>query len=136
MTRITLTLAAILLLGGLACAQQGWRVPNPPEAKTGIAKPIPAWNIHGHAEEIPNLTVTAVVIATESSSRRSCVIVAKHGKKYDYIAGFVVRRIAPSKKRLSERDIKGFKAKGGLVEILPRRYSKSDLQSAQNACFQ
>jgi hypothetical protein len=136
MTRITLALAAILLFGGPACAQQAKQTPALPEAEKGITKPIPAWNIHEHAEEIPSWIRPATVVASESSSRRSCVIVAKHGKKYDYIEGFAVRRTSPSKKRLSARELKKFKAKGGLVEILPPGYSKSDLRSAQDACFQ
>jgi hypothetical protein len=136
MTQLTLALAAILLFGGPACAQQAKQTPAFPKAKKGITEPIPAWNIHGHAEEIPSWIRPATVVASESSSRQSCVIVAKHGKKYDYIEGFAVRRTPPSKKRLNERDLKQFKAKGGLVKILPPGYSKSDLQSAQNACFQ
>jgi hypothetical protein len=133
--RLTLALAAMLLFGGPVCAQQAWHLPNPPEAKKGLAKPIPAWNIHGHAEEIPSWIRPATVVASESSWLRSCVIVAKHGKKYDSIEGFAVQRTAPLKKLLRKRDLNELKAKGGLVEILPQRYSKSDLQSAQNACF-
>jgi len=136
MTRLTLALAAILLFGGPACAQQAKQTPPLPDAEKGITKPIPVWNIHGHAEEIPSWIRPATVVTSESSSRRSCVIVAKHGKKYDDIERFGVLRTAPSKKRLSARDLKEFRAKGGVVKILPLGYSKSDLQSARNACFQ
>lgn len=139
MTRIILTLAAILLIGVPVCAQQAKKAPAFPTEKKGITKPIPAWNIHGHTEEIPSWMRRATVVTSEKSSSlrswRSCVIVAKHGKKYDYIEGFAVRRTDPSQKRFSERDLKEFKAKGGVVEILPPGHSKSDLQSAENACF-
>ncbi len=71
MTRLTLFFAAILAVGSPVFAQQSQNSQSqPPSAGfralplphlgnpiKGLAEPIPAWNIHGHAELIPNLPV-------------------------------------------------------------------------------
>lgn len=72
MTRFGLILAAVLIAGSPAVAQrmQGSEVPQPPSVplrvqplphfrrpSTVSAEPLPAWNIHGHAEAIPNQAV-------------------------------------------------------------------------------
>ena len=72
MARFALILAAVLVLGTSAFAQQQQtsKSPQVPSAPLRVqplphfpwqgkifAEPIPSWNIHGHAEVIPNLPV-------------------------------------------------------------------------------
>lgn len=140
MTRISLAFAAVLLLGGAVCAQQPPNAPKPHESKKSRALPVPSWNVRGHAEEIPNLTTgePTQVASSKSSSMpvRSCLIVAKHGTKYDYAEARGGKSAAPSQKRLDRRDLKNFKRAGGVVQILPAGYNEKELQAAENACLQ
>lgn len=161
MSRYTLALGVILMVGVPVCAQQSHSsTPQKPQTTSsgpipdrninGHAGEIPAWNIHGHAEEIPvsdihshleeiptprSIVSVTVTQSTVVNVPPPCVIVAKHGKKYDFVEGFGPPT-ARFKKHLSERGLKKFTSRGGLVETLLSHYTKSDIQSARSACTQ
>jgi hypothetical protein len=147
MTPLALTLAAVLALGSPVFAQQAQPSPSqslqpslnlqPPQLRDlhkGFAEPIPAWDIHGHAEEIPTLRLHSTIETKASSiSRRSCLIVSQRGSRYTVVESFLPAGVH-IKKSVRERDLKQFTANGGLVETLPSPYTKDDLESARAAC--
>jgi hypothetical protein len=136
MTRLAMALVAFLAAGGPICAQQAWKVPNPDKPHKALAEPIPAWDVHGHAEEIPNLTARVIVTnSVRQFSPPNCVVVAKRGKRYDYVAASN-SAFMQFKKHLTEQDLQEFTASGGMVQFLPKKFANKDVQSALNVCLQ
>jgi len=137
MTRFAWALAAVLAASSAVSARQNGKIPNFHPTEKGAAQPIPSWDIHGLAETIPNLTARALVETSTSIWRPlpGCLIVARHGRKYDYIHSVGSYPVAPSKKQLRDRDLKAFRQAGGRVRILPSRYSQSELATAEDACM-
>jgi hypothetical protein len=131
---IAATLVASLALGGTVFAQQTSHPANLLEPQKGLAEPIPAWNIRGHAEEIPNVTAHSVLTTNAPIPAPSCLVVAKHGQRFDFVEAFGAPD-AHFEKRVGGGDLKKFTASGGSVVVLQAPFTKGDLESARAACL-
>lgn len=82
MTRLAWDLAAILAASSAVCAQQNEQTPKFHPTEKGLAQPIPSWNVHGRAAEIPNLVITQVqqaVSTLPSAPPPKRLIIPKNG---------------------------------------------------------
>ncbi|MGH9718135.1 MAG: hypothetical protein ACRD4R_15605 [Candidatus Acidiferrales bacterium] len=137
MTRFALALAAILAASSPLCAQQFRHLPNRQKPPKALAEPIPAWNVHGRVEEIPNLMARPLLVTHGQPfyvPAPKCPIVAKQGRSYNYVDADS-RSGERSQSRISGKDLKNFRAADGTVRMLLPHDSKSGLQAAQAACL-
>jgi hypothetical protein len=156
--RHALVLAAILAFGVPACAQQARQpnvsvaVPLNPSDKEPHVGPIPTnpsdWHLYlepiptnpagpVYAEPIPNWpNVHEFEVRSFASSvaLQPCAIFQPAGKKYKYFDGSLPEGIK-RKRRFTDADLQRIKEKGGNFRIVKPGSSKSEMETALDACF-